>query len=87
MVFLWDELMRGTKLVENGNILHLYIDRDLYIGYPFGFQRSQAAPNDYMVNFSFNMIVKEKILSMNNKVELSDEAISISEYGEWGKNL
>lgn len=87
MVFLWDELMRGTKLVENGNILHLYIDRDLYIGYPFNFQRSQVAPNDYMVSFSFNMVVKEKILSMNNRIELSEEAQSISEYGEWGQNL
>jgi hypothetical protein len=63
MLFLWDNYMRGTKLAEQGNILQLYADRNLYSGYPFGFQRSKVAPNDFIVTFSFSLIVKERLSS------------------------
>lgn len=63
MLFLWDNYMRGTKLAEQGNILQLYADKELYSGYPFGFQRSKAAPNDFIVNFSFSFVVKERLSS------------------------
>ena len=66
MTFLWDSLMRGTKLVEQGNILQLYIDGTIYNGYPFGFQRSQMSPTDYLVSFSMSFIIKEKIMTSRN---------------------
>lgn len=61
MLFLWDSLMRGTKLVEDGNILQIYADGELFTGYPFGFQRSKVAPNDFLVSFSFNFVIKERV--------------------------
>ena len=66
MTFLWDGLMRGSALVEQGNILQLYIDGTIYNGYPFGFQRSQIAPTDYLVSFSMSFIIKEKIMTNRN---------------------
>lgn len=61
MIFLWDELMRGTKLVENGLIARFYVDGALYSGYPFAFNRSQVAQMDNVVNFNFNFLIKDKI--------------------------
>ncbi len=63
MIFLWDSYMRGTVLVEDGNILQLYIDGTLYNGYPFSFQRSQISPTDYLVSFNMSFIVKSKIIT------------------------
>lgn len=87
MLFLWDNYMRGTKLAEDGNILQLYVGGDLYSGYPFGFQRSKAAPNDFIVNFSFSFIVKDRLSNENLTVSLDDAAQNLSEYGLWGKML
>lgn len=61
MIFLWDNLMRGTKLVELGNICQIYIDGELFEGYPFSFNRSKAAGSDNVVSFSFGFIVKSRI--------------------------
>lgn len=61
MVFLWNEFMRGTKLVESGNILQIYIDGDIYNGYPFGFTRSKISGQDFLVSFSFSFIIKDRI--------------------------
>ena len=63
MLFLWDNYMRGTKLAEGGNVLQLYADKELYTGYPFAFSRSKAAPNDFIVSFSFSFIIKERLSS------------------------
>lgn len=60
MLFAWDEYMRGTKLVEGGNICQLFIDGVLYEGYPFNFTRSKSASADYLVNFNMGFLVKER---------------------------
>jgi hypothetical protein len=72
MLFMWDNFMRGTKLAEQGNIFQLYADKELYSGYPFGFQRSKAAPNDFIVNFSFSFIVKERLSSQDLKLTVDN---------------
>jgi len=77
MVFLWDTLMRGTKLVENGWILQFYADGQLYYGYPFEFNRSKIAPNDFVVQFNFMLIVTNKINLYNTQSTLSEEAAGI----------
>lgn len=61
MLFQWDEQIRGSRLVEDGNILQIYVDGELYTGYPFSFQRSKVAPNDFLVNFNMSFIVKNRI--------------------------
>lgn len=61
MVFLWDELMRGTKLVESGLICRMYVDGTLYSGYPFSFNRSQVAQMDNVINFNFSFLIKDRI--------------------------
>lgn len=66
MLFIWSELMRGTKLVEKGLILQLYVDGELFRGYPFNFQRSKSAPGEYLVNFSMSFVIKERINVYNN---------------------
>lgn len=75
MLFLWDNLMRGTKLAEDGNILQIYADKDLYSGYPFAFSRSKAAPNDFIVNFSFSFVITERLSSENVGEQLKDRDI------------
>jgi hypothetical protein len=77
MVFLWDNLMRGTKLVENGWILQFYVDGQLYYGYPFEFQRSKIAPNDFSVQFSLTLIVTDKINLYNTDSTLSQQATTV----------
>lgn len=61
MTFMWDELMRGSKLVENGWILQIYADGQLYFGYPFNFQRSKVAPNDFTVNFNMSFVITNRV--------------------------
>jgi len=60
MVFLWDSLMRGTRLVEQDNICQLYIDGELFSGYPFAFQRSKTAGNDILCSFSMSFLVRSR---------------------------
>ena len=60
MVFLWDELMRGTELVKKGNVCQLYIDGELFEGYPFNFTRSKAAGSDNLVSFGFQFLIRER---------------------------
>jgi len=66
MVFLWDEMMRGTILVEAGNIMELYIDGDIYQGYPFNFNRSKISPSDFIVSFSMSFLIKNKYQTKRN---------------------
>lgn len=61
MIFAWDEYFRGTRLVEQGAICQLYIDGEIYEGYPFNFSRSKVAPNDFMVTFSMSFLIRERI--------------------------
>lgn len=62
MIFLWDELMRGTKLVENGYICQLFIDGELFEGYPFNFNRSKSAGSDNITNFNFSFLIKSRVM-------------------------
>ena len=78
MLFIWSELMRGTKLVENGWILQLYVDGELFRGYPFNFNRSKAAPGEFLVNFSMNFVIKERI-NVYNSTSLDADAIHATE--------
>ena len=60
MIFFWDNLMRGTTLVENGYICQLFIDGELFEGYPFSFDRGKVAGSDNVVNFVFGFLVKTR---------------------------
>ena len=77
MVFLWDNLMRGTKLVENGWILQFYADGQLYYGYPFEFNRSKIAPNDFTVQFGLTFIVTDRINLYNTDSTLTQSAQTV----------
>ena len=66
VVFLWDEMMRGTALVEAGNIMELYIDGDVYRGYPFNFNRSKISPTDFIVSFSMSFLIKDRYQTKRN---------------------
>lgn len=77
MIFLWDNLMRGTKLVENGWILQFYADGQLYYGYPFEFNRSKIAPTDYTVQFNFMFVTTERINLYNTDSTLSQAAMTV----------
>jgi hypothetical protein len=61
MIFLWDDKMRGTKLVESGNVCQLFIDGELFEGYPFNFQRSKIAGNDFAVQFSMGFLIRNRV--------------------------
>jgi hypothetical protein len=60
MIFFWDNLMRGTTLVENGYICQLFIDGELFEGYPFSFDRSKVAGSDNVTNFIFGFLIKTR---------------------------
>lgn len=77
MIFLWDNLMRGTKLVENGWILQFYADGQLYYGYPFEFNRSKIAPNDFTVQFGLTFIVTDRINLYNTDSTLTQSAQTV----------
>ena len=79
MLFVWSELMRGTKLVENGWIFQLYVDGELFRGYPFNFNRTKMAPGDFLVNFSMNLVIKERINIYNTTVTLETSAMEATE--------
>lgn len=72
MIFLWDELMRGTVLATKGYICQLYVDGELFEGYPFNFQRSKVAGQDNLVNFSFSFLIKERMM-VNNTNNLTTD--------------
>lgn len=65
MIFLWDELMRGTVLAQKGYICQLYADGELFEGYPFNFQRSKVAGSDNLVNFNFSFLIKNRVMVYN----------------------
>ena len=65
MIFLWDEYMRGTKLVEEGNICQLFIDGELYEGYPFNFNRSKIAGQENITSFNFSFLIKTRTVVYN----------------------
>lgn len=73
MVFAWSEYMRGTKLAEAGNIMMLYIDGQLYYGYPFNFNRSKIAGSDFIVSFNMSFIVRDEVSSLDVKSTVYDE--------------
>ena len=61
MIFLWDNLMRGTRLVEKNSICQIYIDGELFSGYPFAFQRSKAAGGgDLICSFGMSFLVRSR---------------------------
>jgi hypothetical protein len=73
MIFLWDELMRGTILAQNGYICQLYADGELFEGYPFNFQRSKVAGADNLVNFNFSFLIKNRIMVYNKSTATKDQ--------------
>jgi hypothetical protein len=73
MIFLWDELMRGTVLAQNGYICQLYADGELFEGYPFNFQRSKVAGTDNLVNFNFSFLIKNRVMVYNKSTATKDQ--------------
>ena len=57
MLFVWQGLMRATRLAEMGCIFQMYCDGVIYRGYPINFQRSKIVTNQMTVQFSFNMVL------------------------------
>lgn len=78
MVFIWDELMRGTKLAENGWIFEIFIDNELFRGYPFGFTRSKIAPSEYIVSFNFSLIITDRISLRSDDIKFDNSVTLIS---------
>lgn len=70
MIFAWSEYMRGTKLAEEGNIMMLYIDGQVYYGYPFNFNRSKMAGSDHVVSFNMSFVVKEEIGQLDTNISI-----------------
>ena len=79
MLFLWDELMRGTKLAEKGWIFQLYIDGELFTGYPFSSNRGKNAGTDFIVPFSFALVVVNRLnlYQINKYNEFFDTGMDI----------
>ena len=63
MIFLWENLMRGSVLAEKGYLFQMYSGKVLYSGYPIAFQRNKVAGQDFIVTFNTSIVVTKKTLS------------------------
>ena len=64
--------MRGTRLVEHGNIAILKILNHTVYGYPLNLQVQYQAQLDKMANFTMSWLVSEHTLGLNGVVTESD---------------
>ena len=64
--------MRGTRLVENGNIAILKILNHTVYGYPLNLQVQYQAQLDKMANFTMSWLVSEHTLDMHGIVTEDD---------------
>lgn len=65
---LWNEKLRGTILVKEGNIATLTVMNNVLIGYPFALNITTTADNPNMTQFGFQFICTKHI-QLNKKIK------------------
>ena len=62
MVFLWDELLRLTKLVQQNLIVEFGYQSNIYWGYPLNFNWQKSSNMQYIVSYSMQFVVIKRSL-------------------------
>lgn len=88
LIKMYNDVLRGTKLVEREAVAVLKVKNHLIYGYPFQFQSSTNGQIDNMASFSFGWIVTDHKLSYpgivtDKELSLSYASIENSENGPY----
>ncbi len=69
LLYLYDNFMRGTKLIENNSVAIMQVNNHSIYGYPLQFSYRALSELDKAIQFSFSMFVKDHVYALPGAID------------------